>query len=130
MSAYFSTDTPATDSLHIVPGDDLPTVTLGPGITADVLLGVALNISVVTLAPGAEAPVHTHAEEQMGYIVRGSCEFFDGTQSARLEPGDTYHAPSGAPHGARAYEDGCLIIDVFSPPRSGIRELIEQATKV
>lgn len=123
MSDYFS-EKPLVQGLRVVRGEDLPIVVLTTGITAAALLGERLNINVVTLEPGAVAPVHTHDEEQMGYVVSGSCDFSDGSQEVRLGAGDTYHAPPGASHGARAHEAGCVIIDVFSPPRAGLRELL------
>jgi quercetin dioxygenase-like cupin family protein len=126
MSDYFS-ETPRVPGLRLVRGEELPNVVLTTGITAAALLGERLNINVVTLGPGAVAPVHTHDEEQMGYVVSGSCDFFDDEHSERLGPGDTYHAPPGATHGARAHDEGCLIIDVFSPPRAGLKELLEKA---
>jgi quercetin dioxygenase-like cupin family protein len=127
MSGYFNERTRSDAAMYVIPSGELPAVELTTGITAEVLLGERMNVNVVTLAPGAVAPEHTHDEEQMGYIVTGSCDFFDGSQSHRLEPGDTYHAPPGAPHGARAHEDGCVIIDAFSPPRAGLDELLAKA---
>jgi quercetin dioxygenase-like cupin family protein len=129
MTEYFSTDTPATASLRILHGAELPIVELAPGITAAVLLGERLNINVVTLEPTVVAPVHTHPEEQMGYVARGSCDFTDGTETRRLEPGDTYHAPPGSPHGATARENGCVIIDVFAPPRAGLADMVSRAER-
>jgi len=124
MARYFNSEAQGRSSTRVVRPAELPTVELTTGITAAVLLGDRLNINVVTLEPGAVAPVHVHDEEQMGYVVAGSCDFSDGSRSWRLEPGDTYHAPSGAAHGAIAHGDGCLIIDVFCPPRAGIAELL------
>ena len=127
MSDYFSKEEASSMQMRIVFKDDLPEVTLTTGITATPLIGERLNINVVTLAPGAVAPAHAHDEEQMGYVVSGSCDFFDDERTERLGPGDTYHAPPGATHGATAHENGCLIIDVFSPPRAGLKELLDQA---
>ena len=127
MSDYFSKEEASSMQMRIVFKGDLPEVTLTTGITATPLIGERLNINVVTLSPGAVAPAHAHDEEQMGYVVSGSCDFFDDERTERLGPGDTYHAPPGATHGARAHDDGCLIIDVFSPPRAGLKELLDQA---
>ena len=129
MSNYFDSGTRSTERFRTLAASELPTVQLGEGITADVLLGERLNINVVTLGPNVLAPVHTHAEEQMGYVVRGSCDFIDAERTVRLEAGDTYHALPGAPHGARAHADGCLIIDVFSPPRSGLADMVARAAR-
>jgi quercetin dioxygenase-like cupin family protein len=127
MSEYFSQEAATSNAMRIVFKGKHPQVTLTDGITAAPLMGERLNINIVTLAPGAVAPAHAHDEEQMGYVVSGSCDFFDDERSERLGPGDTYHAPPGATHGARAHDGGCLIIDVFSPPRAGLRELLDGA---
>jgi quercetin dioxygenase-like cupin family protein len=125
MSDYFSTDKASGLSMRVVRNGEHPTVTLTTGIRGDALLGERLNILVVTLDPNAEAPAHAHDEEQMGFIVRGWLEFFDNGRTEKLGPGDTYHAPPGAIHGARAGDEGCVLIDVFSPPRAGLREALD-----
>jgi quercetin dioxygenase-like cupin family protein len=123
--SYFKRDATSADELKIVPGSDLRGVTAAPGLTLHPLIGERLNVNVVVIDPGGVAEVHTHAEEQMGYVVSGSCEFSDGTNTWTLGPGDMYHALPGVPHGARAFEKECVIIDCFSPPREGLRELLE-----
>lgn len=105
---------------------DLRAFEVSPGVTIHPVLGERMNVNVVHLAPDAVADVHSHDEEQLGYVVRGDCEFTDGTRTHRLGPGDLYHAPAGTPHGARAFAEGCVIIDTFAPPRAGIRELLER----
>lgn len=121
---YFDSRAPGDELFRVERGTDLPIVTLTDGITAAPLLGDRLNINIVVLAPGAVAPVHVHDEEQMGYIVRGTAEFDDGKRTWTLGPGDVYHAPPNAAHGARAAGEEVVIIDVFSPPRAAIRELL------
>jgi unsaturated pyranuronate lyase len=123
--SYFETGTRGSAPFRVERGEDLPVVSLAEGITAAPLLGDRLNINVVVIAPGAIAAVHTHDEEQMGYVVRGNVEFGDGERTWVLEPGDVYHAQPGTPHGARAIDSAVVIIDVFSPVRAGMRELLE-----
>ena len=106
--------------------DDVPTLPLFDGIAIRPVLGVALNIQEVILEPGAEAPVHRHDEEQLGYVVSGRCHFTDGERHWELGPGDCYHAPPGAPHGATAMSEGCVIIDAFSPPRAQVVEMMSK----
>jgi quercetin dioxygenase-like cupin family protein len=122
---YFSSDFTGTGELQIVRAGELKELTVAEGVHLHPLLGERLNINVVVLDAGAVAEVHTHPEEQMGYVVSGECEFSDGATTWRLVPGDTYRAAPGVPHGARAFEERCVIIDVFSPPRAGLREMLE-----
>lgn len=104
--------------------EQVPTLALFDGISIKPVIGERVSIQEVTLIPGAVAPVHTHAEEQVGYVVRGRCEFTDGERHWELGPGDWYHAPSGTPHGAKAMAEGCVIIDAFSPPREQVVEML------
>ena len=62
----------------------------------------------------------------MGIVVSGSGDFDLDGEIRRVVPGDTYHAPPGVPHGLRAGAEGCVVIDVFSPPRAALVELIAQ----
>jgi quercetin dioxygenase-like cupin family protein len=111
-------------TLRIQTRDEIPILSIFDGITAKPLVGERLSIQEVVLEPGAVAAVHTHDEEQVGYIVRGSCHFTDGERHWELGPGDCYLAPSGSPHGATALAEGCVIIDCFAPARAQIVELL------
>jgi quercetin dioxygenase-like cupin family protein len=121
---YFSSDG-GSGSVRVVTAGGLRGFEILAGITIFPLVGHRMNINVVELAPGAIAAVHSHDEEQLGYVVRGSCDFTDGTSTWTLRPGDTYHAAPNVPHGATAHAGGCTIIDAFTPVRAGVRELLE-----
>jgi len=123
--SYFSRDVAATGELRTIKDGELRGVEAAPGVTLHPLIGERLNINVVVIDAGCEAEVHTHDEEQMGYVVSGTCEFTDGNATWTLGPGDTYHALPGVPHGAKALDERCVIIDCFSPPRAGLKELLE-----
>jgi len=114
------------DALRIEPGDSLPILPLVDGIVVKPVMGERLNIQEVVLIPGAVAPVHTHPEEQLGYVVSGTCELTDGQTHWQLGPGDCYHAPSGIPHGAKALSEGCVILDAFSPPREQVVRMLAE----
>lgn len=113
-------------TVRITRHEDLPSLPLVPGISVLPVIGKRLNIQEVVLEPGAIAPVHTHDEEQLGYVVSGGCDFTDGEAIWRLAPGDCYHAPPGQPHGATALGEGCVIIDVFAPPRAQVVQMLAE----
>ncbi|NOZ05962.1 MAG: cupin domain-containing protein [Chloroflexi bacterium] len=79
--------------------------------------GSATTLSYVTIAPGALVPEHSHPHEQLGLILEGDAEFWIGEDRRRLQAGDAYRIPPHAPHGARGGENGCVVLDVFSPVR-------------
>ena len=82
------------------------------------LTGKNLMIQCVEAKAGAEFEGHSHAEEQMGYVIRGSIEFFVGEEarSVVMEAGTFFHFAPHERHASRALED-VKILDVFSPPR-------------
>jgi quercetin dioxygenase-like cupin family protein len=123
--SYFTRDDAATGALQVKKDGELRGVEAAPGVTLHPLIGERMNINVVVIDPGCEAEVHSHDEEQMGYIVSGTCVFSDGSNEWTLGPGDLYHAAPGVPHGAKALEERCVIIDCFSPIRAGLRELLD-----
>ena len=105
----------------------VPSLPVEPGITVRPVLGKRLNISFIHFEPGAVAPVHQHPEEQIGTIYEGSLEFDLAGEKRLLHRGDVYVIPPDVPHGGIATEEGCVSLDVFSPPREGLRELLEKA---
>src|SRR5688572_26495055 len=122
--SYFAEDAGHDADTRIALGDELPELPLVEGIRVKPVVGDRLNIQEVTLDPRAVAPVHTHEEEQLGYVVYGAADFTYGMSTWRLGPGDCYVAPPGAPHGATALDEGCVILDAFSPPRKQVVEML------
>jgi quercetin dioxygenase-like cupin family protein len=130
-SGYFGSATARAEGVEgrFAPIDSQPTITPSPGVHLQPVPGARLLLCRVTIDPHCEAPVHTHEEEQMGIVVSGSGDFHLDGATRRVGPGDTYHAPPGVDHGLRAGPEGCVVIDVFSPPRAALMEMIEAAGK-
>jgi quercetin dioxygenase-like cupin family protein len=97
-----------------------------PGIAVRPVLGKRLNISFIHFEPRAVAPVHQHREEQIGTVLEGSLRFELAGEKRTLRIGDAYVIPPDVPHGAVTSEEGCITLDVFSPPREGLRELLDR----
>ena len=104
---------------------DLRELEVAPGVRIRAVAGAGLMLSYVTLDPNSVAEEHTHDEEQMGIVLSGSCTFVLDGDERELSEGDVYHAPSGVPHGARTGETVCIILDVFSPPRVALLDLLK-----
>lgn len=97
-----------------------------PGLVLRPVFGLNMTMSFVYMEPNTVAPVHQHPQEQMGTIIEGGYEFeLDGVKRM-VRKGDVYVVPPNVPHGAVTYEEGCLALDVFSPPREGFRELMDK----
>ena len=92
-----------------------------PGFIVRVISGQNIMFSHVTLQPKAVAPLHNHAEEQMGLILEGEIKFTIGDETKIIEKGNMYLVPSNASHGGTAGAAGCVALDVFSPPREAYK---------
>ena len=72
--------------------------------------GVEIIVSDVRISPDGEVPGHSHAAEELVYVIEGSAiHVEDGKPERTLRPGDmavippeTVHRPRGGPDGARA----------------------------
>jgi unsaturated pyranuronate lyase len=130
MSDYFATDSVeradgAVGSFGTING--APEVEAAPGVKIRAVAHGTIMLSYVRLEPNSVAATHLHSEEQMGIVLSGECVFDLDGEERTLKMGDVYHAPAGVPHGARATDEPCVILDVFSPPRAALLDLIAQA---
>ena len=62
--------------------------------------------------PIGEVPPHSHGE-QWGIVVQGEMELTIEGVTRRCRPGDSYHIPAGAVHGAK-FLSHFRAIDVFA----------------
>ena len=75
-------------------------------------------MSYVDLDPNSEVASHTHAEEQCGFVTKGTIEMEIGGERRLLKEGDLYHIPGNVAHYAKAGPKGATVLDVFSPVRT------------
>ena len=94
---------------------------LAPGVTAKIAPGEKMMLSLVTLAPGAVVPTHSHPHEQMGLMVSGTMEFTIEGETRMLSENEMYLVPGGVPHAVKAGPGGAIALDAFSPPREEYR---------
>jgi quercetin dioxygenase-like cupin family protein len=90
-------------------------------VTAKIASGEKMMFSLVTLAPHAVVPTHSHPHEQMGMMVSGTMEFTIEGEARVLSRSEMYFVPGGAPHAAKAGPGGAVALDAFSPPREEYR---------
>ncbi len=90
---------------------------LAEGVFSRVFFGEQVMLSIVTIEPHTEAPIHSHPNEQWGYLLEGEWERIQGGKPALCSAGDFWHTPGGVEHGGRTLEKGAVILDIFSPPR-------------
>lgn len=99
----------------------LPGFAPAPGIQMNVMTGGAMMMNWVRIEPGAGVPTHAHPHEQIGLVLEGTIEMTINGETRTLSPGHAYTIPGHLPHAAVGGPNGCLVIDVFSPPREEYR---------
>jgi quercetin dioxygenase-like cupin family protein len=108
--------------------DDLPPVEFVPGLEFRPLIGERMLVNFVHYRPHTEAPVHTHEEEQVTFVLEGEFEFNLDGEVRTMASGMAVLVPPGVPHGARTLGSECVEVDVFSPPRRVLVEAARLAT--
>jgi quercetin dioxygenase-like cupin family protein len=96
------------------------------GAVARSVRGERITFAVVDLEPNRVVPEHSHANEQLGLVLRGAITMTIAGEARRLGVGDTYVIPGGVPHGAETGPEGASVVDVFNP----IREDWEQVERL
>jgi len=71
-----------------------------------------LTTSQVEIRPGGEQRVHSHAPEQVYYILQGEGLMTVGVEEAHVGPGDCIFIPSETSHGLK--NSGQTILRYFS----------------
>ena len=100
--------------------DDLDTGikrVLGDGILTRIFYGQQAMLSVVTIEPNAKGQIHSHPQEQWGFLVEGSGIRIQGGEEIVIKKGDFWQTPGGVDHGIIGGPNGAKVLDVFSPPR-------------
>ena len=106
------------DFFHSI--DDLDTGikrVLGDGISTRIFCGEEAMLSVVTIQPNAKGKIHSHPQEQWGFLIEGSGIRIQGGEQIVIKKGDFWQTPGGVDHGIIGGPNGAKVLDVFSPPR-------------
>ena len=105
--------------MDIVPKDAEESTEAVEGVHLSLLAGAdEMNVQHFDIEPGAEVPEHSHANEQTGYITRGTLTFLVDGEERDVSAGDSYAIPGGEPHAAENRGDVPVEgVDIFSPPR-------------
>jgi quercetin dioxygenase-like cupin family protein len=99
--------------------DDMPKERVSDTLERRLITGDRMMLAHVYLAKGCVVPKHSHANEQLTYILEGALHFWlgeDQTEEVVVRAGEVLHIPSNLPHKALALED-TLDVDIFDPPR-------------
>ncbi len=90
-------------------------IDMGGGvIRQDLGKGERMNVLHWNMADGSVVKMHTHPQEQFGYVIKGGFKMTVGDEVAELKAGDAYFIPPNVPHEFIAIGE-TEAIDVFSP---------------
>ena len=85
-------------------------------VSRKIVTGDREMLAQTYLKRGALVPLHSHASEQMTYVLQGALRFLVEGEEVIVREGEVIHIPPGVPHQAEALED-TFELDVFSPVR-------------
>ena len=104
--------------MHVHAKETAPRYVRAEGITSYLLASPRtcgaehLTTTLAVIPPGGAQRVHSHAPEQVYFILEGSGLMTVGAETRRVGPGDCVFIPSGQPHGLQ--NDGDTILRYFS----------------
>jgi quercetin dioxygenase-like cupin family protein len=99
--------------------NDVPRENVSALLDRRLITGDRMMIAHVYLKKGCIVPKHSHANEQITYILEGELKFWigeDESEIVHVKAGEVLTIPSNVPHKAEALED-TLDVDIFDPPR-------------
>lgn len=97
-----------------------------PGQKCRPIVGENMLANVVYFEPHAEAPRHTHVEEQIVMVLEGEFEYEVDGEVRLMRPGDVALIPPWVPHGAHTGESPCTELEMFTPPRATVLDHAQQ----
>jgi quercetin dioxygenase-like cupin family protein len=96
--------------------NSMPAEQLNPQITRRAVHTENLTIARLEIAKDAVVAEHSHVNEQVATVERGSLLFRIAGTEMVLGAGQSVAIPSNVPHSVVALED-TTVVDVFSPRR-------------
>jgi quercetin dioxygenase-like cupin family protein len=114
----------------VTPVDEIESYEIAAGLFFRPFYAENISLNFVTFPPDSGFPAHVHPEEQVSIVREGEMEIMIGDEFFAVKAGDVIHFPSGVPHSGRTTTEPCRLIDIFSPPRTGIKDVIAAADAV
>ncbi len=79
-------------------------------------VGQDTMVTKMLYVSGNRVPMHSHPNEQSGYVVSGRYRLRFLEFDQEIGPGDSYAIPADTRHSLDVIEPG-EVVDVFAPPR-------------
>ncbi|MBW2302063.1 MAG: cupin domain-containing protein [Deltaproteobacteria bacterium] len=98
--------------------DKLKKIDMGEGVIRQYLgAGQNMNAQHWDMADQSVVKLHTHSQEQFGYVIEGGFKMIIGEEVTVLKKGDAYFIPPNVPHEFTAIGQ-TEAIDIFSPVKT------------
>jgi len=117
---------PSDAPARFVRVDDLDPLIVLPGLEFRPVTTATVMTNFVSFEPGAPAPAHHHAEQQIAIILSGELTLTVADETKVMHAGDCVVIPPNVRHGGVAGPEGCKALDVFTPPRAAIVSLMAE----
>jgi quercetin dioxygenase-like cupin family protein len=114
----------------ITPMDEIASYEVAEGLFFRPVFTQNMSFNFVTFPPYSGFPTHAHTEEQVSIVREGTMEITIADSTQTVRPGDVIIFPPNVPHSGKTNDQLCRLIDAFSPPRTGVKEVIESASPV
>ncbi|TKK71720.1 cupin domain-containing protein [Ilyomonas limi] len=98
-------DTAALNEKEVIPGYHGRTIHTG-----------TMTFMYWTVEAGAVMPMHSHLQEQIAHVLKGTFELTVEDETQTIEPGKVAVIPPYVMHGGKAITH-CELLDVFYPER-------------
>jgi gluconolactonase len=120
-------DLTAPGTPNIKPGQvydlyDFQLTPLTAGANSRLITGKNIQISFISMDPGALFDRHIHPEEQTMLVLRGGCNEILLDSEQPMVKDDVVLIPGNMVHGAKVGDLGCDAIDIFWPARADYSE--------
>ena len=96
--------------------DQLPAEQMNPKVVRKVVHSGQMTIARLNIRKDAIVPEHSHINEQVANVERGSLLFHVGGEDQVVGAGESLVIPPNVPHAVVALED-TVVTDVFTPRR-------------
>ncbi len=97
--------------------DSIPPQEIWSGVTARSVHSELVTLGLIELEANAAVPEHSHVNEQLGFLIRGTVTFTIGGEVRELGPGGSWTILAHVPHSVVVGPEGAVIVEVFSPRR-------------
>ncbi|NWJ73934.1 cupin domain-containing protein [Pseudonocardia sp. ICBG1122] len=110
---------------RVVGWEQIPAEEVRPGISRRTYATDDVMLVRNVVEYGHELRPHHHEFDQLVYIDSGRCDYVVDGVAHPMGPGDLLLVPARAEHYIAVTEGPCTNIDLFTPPRTDIPDLID-----